>query len=81
MHLLKSITLDGSFMKQVIHEFYCNLDDGFVCSSDELCEKCFVHRKYYDLCPATVNNFLGLDDVQDVVVSEAVMWKELTNGA
>ncbi|VFQ97512.1 unnamed protein product [Cuscuta campestris] len=78
--LLKSVTIPGSYVKQVIHEFYCNLNEDFVYPAAESFEKVFVRGKLYTFSSTAVNMFLGLDDVQDALVSEATMWKELTHG-
>ncbi|VFQ66096.1 unnamed protein product [Cuscuta campestris] len=79
--LLRSVTLPGSYVKQVVHEFYCNLNESFIHSTDENFEKVFVRGKYYDFSPAAVNKFLGVNDELDVQIGEATMWKELTHGA
>ncbi|VFQ59368.1 unnamed protein product [Cuscuta campestris] len=79
--LLKSVTLPGSYVKQVIREFYCNLNENFAQPTDENFEKVFVRGKHYDFSPAAVNTFLGMTDELDVQIGEATMWKELTHGA
>ncbi|VFQ98692.1 unnamed protein product [Cuscuta campestris] len=79
--LLRSVTLPGSYVKQVVREFYCNLNESFIHSTDENFEKVFVRGKYYDFSPAAVNEFLGVNDELDVQIGEATMWKELTHGA
>ncbi|VFQ73264.1 unnamed protein product [Cuscuta campestris] len=78
--LLKSVTIPGSYVKQVIHEFYCNLNEDFVNPAAESFEKVFVRGKLYTFSSTAVNKFLGLDDVHDALISEATMWKELTHG-
>ncbi|VFQ90474.1 unnamed protein product [Cuscuta campestris] len=79
-NLLKSVTLPGSYVKQVIHEFYCNLGEDFVNPAAVSFEKVFVRGKLYTFSSTAVNKFLGLDDDQDALVSEVTMWKELTHG-
>ncbi|VFQ90217.1 unnamed protein product [Cuscuta campestris] len=79
-NLLKSVTLPGSYVKQVIHEFYCNLSEDFVNRVATSLEKVFVRGKLYTFSSTSVNKFLGLDDDQDALVSEVTMWKELTHG-
>ncbi|VFQ63963.1 unnamed protein product [Cuscuta campestris] len=80
-NLLKSVTLPGSYVKQVIHEFYCNLNEDFVNPAAASFEIVFVRGKLYTFSSTAINKFLGLDDDQDALVSEATMWKELTHGA
>ncbi|VFQ78729.1 unnamed protein product [Cuscuta campestris] len=79
-NLLKSVTLPGSYVKQVIYEFYCNLSEDFVNPAAVSFEKVFVRGKLYTFSSTAVNKFLGLDDDQDALVSEVTMWKELTHG-
>ncbi|VFQ67178.1 unnamed protein product [Cuscuta campestris] len=78
--LLQSVTLPGSYVKQVIREFYCNINESFVNPGTENFEKVFVRGKHYDFSPAAVNEFLGTLDEQDVHIGEATMWRELTHG-
>ncbi|VFQ92874.1 unnamed protein product [Cuscuta campestris] len=77
--LLKSVTLPGSYVKQVIHEFYCNLNENFAQPTDENFEQVFVRGKYYDFSPAAVNTFLGMTDELDVQIGEARNSQQSTN--
>ncbi|VFQ68788.1 unnamed protein product [Cuscuta campestris] len=78
--LLKSVTIPGSYVKQVIQEFFCNIDEDFVNPTAATFEKVFVRGKLYTFSSSAVNQFLGLDADQDALVSEVTMWKEITHG-
>ncbi|VFQ77323.1 unnamed protein product [Cuscuta campestris] len=66
-NFLKSVTLPGSYVKQVIYEFYCNLSEDFVNPAAVSFEKVFVRGKLYTFSSTAVNKFLGLDDDQDAL--------------
>ncbi|VFR01586.1 unnamed protein product [Cuscuta campestris] len=79
-NLLKSVTIPSSYVKQVIQEFFCNIDEDFVNPAAAIFEKVFVRGKLYTFSSTAVNKFLGLDDDQDALVSDVTMWKEITHG-
>ncbi|VFQ77903.1 unnamed protein product [Cuscuta campestris] len=79
--LLKSVTLQASFVKSVICEFYCNLSKSCADPTDPMIHKVFLHGKTYKLSPAVINNLLDLTPCKkDTQISEKTMWLDLTNG-
>ncbi|VFQ71236.1 unnamed protein product [Cuscuta campestris] len=78
--LLRSVTLQGSFVKSVICEFYCNLSESCADHADPMFHKVFLHGKTYKLSPALINTALintALDltpSKKDTTISEKTMW-------
>ncbi|VFQ77079.1 unnamed protein product [Cuscuta campestris] len=80
-HLLKSVTIPGSYVRRVIHEFYCNLNESCNTPSDPSFHKVFVRGKTYDLSPAKINKFLHTKSISsEKNVNERQVWTDLTNG-
>ncbi|VFQ61560.1 unnamed protein product [Cuscuta campestris] len=79
--LMKSVTLQGSFVKSVICKFYCNLTESCADPADPMFHKVFLHGKTYKLSPALINTLLDLSpSKRDTKISEKIMWLDLTNG-
>ncbi|VFQ69389.1 unnamed protein product [Cuscuta campestris] len=79
--LMKSVTLQGSFVKSVICEFYCNLSESGADSADPMFHKVFLRGRTYKLSPALINTALDLTpSKKDTNISEKNMWLDLTNG-
>ncbi|VFQ84566.1 unnamed protein product [Cuscuta campestris] len=79
--LLKSVTLQGSFVKSVICEFYCNLSESCADPTDPMFHKVFLRGKTYKLSPALINTVIDLTpSKKDTKISEKTMWLDLTNG-
>ncbi|VFQ80922.1 unnamed protein product [Cuscuta campestris] len=80
--LLKFVTLPGSHVKKVIHEFYCNLSESCVTKYDPSYHKVFFRGKLYDFSPSVINSFLGTDPnpVSTPIDEETVWSDDLTNG-
>ncbi|VFQ76159.1 unnamed protein product [Cuscuta campestris] len=79
--LFKSVTLPGSFVKQVIQEFYSNLSESCVDVDDPSYHKVFVRGRLYDFSPCVINNFLGTTSNPAITpIAEETVWNDLTNG-
>ncbi|VFQ66930.1 unnamed protein product [Cuscuta campestris] len=79
--LMKSVTLQGSFVKSVICEFYCNLSESCADSADPMFHKVFLRGRTYKLSPALINTALDLTpSKKDTKIFETNMWLDLTNG-
>ncbi|VFQ86387.1 unnamed protein product [Cuscuta campestris] len=79
--LLKSVTLQGSFVKLVICELYCNLSESCVDPTDPMFHKVFLSGKTYKLSTALINTLLNLTPCKkNTQLSEKIMWLDLTNG-
>lgn len=81
-NLLVSVSKIGDFVKQVVYEFYCNLDSSIGDESSPFFGKSFVRRKMYDFNPLIINDFLeyGNQDFDDRILDIDEVTTTLTGG-